>query len=146
VTVILAAAYALSSRLAPARFEPSRLEWILLAALIPVVFVFVAIPAAPLAVIILPPLAGLVLLGLRRMRTLSSPLSPEGSPVALVPLRRLAAILLIPLTASATYAAGFALGAEWPTAIVLYLITTPWVHPARPLAVDRLPTPSMRLT
>lgn len=124
VTILLAAAYAVSSRLAHHRLEPSRLEWLALAAIVLALFAFGAVPAAPVAIVILPPLAGLVLLGLRR--TLNASDSARPLP-AVGPLRwaGLAALLLIPLTASATYAIGFALGAEWPTAIVLYLITTP---------------------
>jgi hypothetical protein len=125
MTAILAAAYALSSRPAFLRFEPSRVEWIILVAIVLALFAFVAVPAAPVAIVILPPLAALAVLGLRQMQKLSSPPSPEGPPVTALRLRRLAALLLIPLTASATYTAGFAVGAEWPTAIVLYLITTP---------------------
>ncbi len=47
------------------RFTPSRLEWICLSALILLYFAFVTVPTAPLSLLVLPPLAGLVLLGLR---------------------------------------------------------------------------------
>jgi hypothetical protein len=124
-TLLLTAAYALAFRLRMDRFTPSRLEWLCLTALILLYFAFVTVPTAPLSLLVLPPLAGLVLLGLRNLRRREAGASAGTSTGRPPQLRAYAALFLIPVTATAVYALGYGLGIRAPTGIALYLVTTP---------------------
>ena len=124
-TLLLAAAYALAFRLRMNHFSPSHLEWICLTALILLYFAFVTVPTAPLSVLVLPPLAGIVLLGLRNLRRRQSG-AATGTPSERPPrFEAYAALFFIPVTATAVYALGVSLGVHAPTGIALYLVTTP---------------------
>jgi hypothetical protein len=124
-TLLLAAAYALAFRLRRGRFTPSRLEWIFLSALILLYFAFITVPTAPLSLLVLPPLAGLVLLGLRTLRRGAAD-APAGIPAGRPPhFEAYAALFLMPVAATAVYSLGLGLGVYAPTGIALYLVTTP---------------------
>lgn len=87
--------------------------------------VFIVIPAAPLAALILPVLLGLVYWGLRRNRldevegSLMEDLRGQASPWKYISL------LTLPLTASGVYSLATTLHLQWHTGWVLYAITTP---------------------
>ena len=125
------AAYALASSLLlmlacwlherSAPFQPSRQAEIGAALLFGLYFIFITIPAAPLAAVILPGLLLVLYLGLRRSRT-----EQAGNMQLLpAPAMRYLGLLALPLAASLVYAASFALGLRWHTNWLLYLVATP---------------------
>lgn len=88
-------------------------------------FVFIAVPAAPVALLVLPPLLALAYLGLRRNRSIQ----PEGSMLDPHPdsprLRNYLALIGLPLTSILFYAWALAVHFQFQFNWVLYLITTP---------------------
>jgi hypothetical protein len=124
VTLVLAQ---LAWNWAGSAFTPSRLELGIVLSLFVLYFAFVTVPATPVALLILPFLLGTVLLSLWRNRRLE----PKGSvlePLSdMVPLKRMWALLLIPLFAGGLYtlAHGLVLEIKPPTHWLVYLITTP---------------------
>lgn len=87
----------------PEGWAPSRIGTGLAALAVLAFFALVTVPAIPMAILVLPPLLGLVWFGLRRRRARSeaSVLARLAAPV--VP-RNLAALALIPVAATAIYA------------------------------------------
>jgi hypothetical protein len=88
-------------------------------------FFFVTVPAAPLAIVILPVLLGLVYLGLRRNRLSSVEGSTLESLQGQVSIWKIISLLALPLTSTLVYAAAMWLNVQWQTTWILYLITTP---------------------
>jgi hypothetical protein len=88
-------------------------------------FIFIAVPAAPVAILILPILFGLIYFGLRKNKqveqndSLLTTLTNRASPLNYLSL------LAIPLTTIAVYATVLTLNLQWQTNWILYLITTP---------------------
>jgi hypothetical protein len=88
-------------------------------------FLFVTIPAAPVAILILPVLFGLIYFGLRKNKqveqndSLLITLTNHASPLNYLSL------LAMPLTTIAVYAAALTFNLHWQTNWILYLITTP---------------------
>lgn len=123
-TLVLAAAYALASRLQMDAFRPTRLEWVVLAGVVLVYFAFVTVPSAPLSLVVLPPLMALALAGLRRLRRTADEVNPL-TPGARPQIGACAVLLLLPLAASAVYSLGWLAGIRFPTGIVVYIVTTP---------------------
>jgi peptidoglycan/LPS O-acetylase OafA/YrhL len=124
-TLLLAAAYALAFRLRAEPFAPSRLEWLGLSAMVLLYFAFVTVPAAPLTLLVLPPLGALALVALRSLSRRRSDTTLEVSRTPAPPLRAFAPLVLIPASATAVYALAFALDVRAATGIVLYLVATP---------------------
>lgn len=88
-------------------------------------FIFVTVPAAPTALFILPPLLGLVYLGLRQNRKNQSEgslLDPFRVPVA---AWKYLSLLGVPAAAVLVYAAAMFFNLRLHTNWILYLITTP---------------------
>jgi hypothetical protein len=88
-------------------------------------FIFVTIPAAPVAIFILPVLLGSVYFGLRKNKQVEQndsflvTLTNRASPLNYLSL------LVMPLTAIVIYATALTLNLQWQTNWILYLITTP---------------------
>lgn len=97
----------------------------LVAAAFVLYFIFVSVPAAPLALFILPFLLALVYWGLRqnRLKETQSGLVSWPHQVA-APLRYIS-LLTIPLTAVLFYSLATVLQLQWRTGWVLYAVTTP---------------------
>lgn len=118
-------AYWLANWSASEPFAPNRWVTGIIYSLFVLYFLFIAVPAVPLAIIILPILLGLVYFGLRKNRqveqgeSLLVSLSGNSSPLNYLSL------LALPLTAIFVYALALALNVPWQTNWVLYLITTP---------------------
>lgn len=123
-TIVLAAAYAIADRLRVPRFAPSRFEWAVLGGLVLAYFAAVTVPAAPLSLVIVPPLFALALAGLRRLKNRDVFASEETS-LPHPPPAAYATLLVIPFAATTIYTLGFRLGVDLPTGIALYLIATP---------------------
>lgn len=107
-----------------AAFKVGRIAKIVIVGLLLLYFVFYTIPAASIAVIVLPALLLIVYVALRRNRQIEkreSLLNDESEP----PLKNYLALLLMPLTAIVIYGIAHALGLQWQTNWVLYLVTTP---------------------
>ena len=124
-TALVIIAYRLANWSSSAPFKPNRWVTILISTLFILYFAFIAVPAAPVAIAILPILLGLVYLGLRRNHEKED----EGSYLdhfkSHVPLWKFLSILMLPITGVGIYALALSLNLQWQTNWVLYLITTP---------------------
>jgi len=124
-TLLLIVAYWLANWSASEPFAPNRWATILVAAAFLLYFLLVAVPAMPLAMLILPLLLALVYFGLQRNRRVES----EGSFVdrfqGTVSWWRLLSLLALPLASMSVYALAFLLELRWQLLWVFYLVTTP---------------------
>lgn len=124
-TLLVIAAYGLANWSASEPFAPNRWAVILVAAAFILYFLFLAVPTAPLALIVLPILLGLAYLGLRRNREKEI----EGSLLdhfhGRISIWRFISLLALPLTNIGVYALALSLNLRWHTSEVFYLITTP---------------------
>lgn len=124
-TLLLAASFLLNARLFARPFQPPRLAVLLIAGLVAVYFALVAVPAAPVAALILPVLMCVLYLGLRRNRGQYSQGSLLENLSRPIPARNLLSLLLIPLTAGALYWLYWHSGLKLPTNWILYFVSTP---------------------
>ena len=124
-TLLVIPAYRLAAWSGLESFAPPRWLVIVVGAVFVAYFALVTVPAAPLSLILLPALLGLVYWGLRRNRLNSA----EGSYLDLLagppPVWKLLSILALPLAACLVYALALILDLRWQTNWLLYLVTTP---------------------
>jgi hypothetical protein len=124
-TILLCAAYEIFGRTVPRLFQPSRKADILVSLCLFLYFIFITIPSAPLAAVILPALLAGVFLTLRHNKQVES----GGSLLDSLPGARQVwpylGLLAMPLTATVFYAVAFHLGIRWHSNGFVYLITTP---------------------
>jgi hypothetical protein len=126
VTALLAVlAYALAAWSAAEPFAPNRWIVLVVAGLFVAYFILVAVPAAPLAVVILPLLLGLAFFGLWRSRRKETGPTLLERFAAPLPLWSYAGLLALPLASVAVYALALSLDLRWQTNWVLYLVATP---------------------
>jgi hypothetical protein len=118
-------AYWLFARTGAAMKTPGSLSGWIAAGLLLIYFVFVTIPAAPWAALILPLLLALVWLTLRHNRQVESGVSLLEQPAGHVPAWRYAGLLALPLSAAVFYSLAFWLDLRWQTNWLVYLLTTP---------------------
>jgi len=127
LTLLLMASYGLAPRLGLMAFRPSRVEIVVLLGLSAAWFLIVTLPSQPLALVVLPPLAGILLTALIRNRRRE--VRPDQTQASLSrrppSAAHLLALLALPATASAIYILAATLGSRPPTGILLYLITVP---------------------
>ena len=108
-----------------AAFKVGRTSKLVVIGLLLAYFVFVTIPAAPIALVVLPLLLLMVYVVLRRIP------QGDGSPSLLVreaapaPLRNYLALLAMPIVAIAIYTVAYVQGLEWHTNWLVYLVTMP---------------------
>jgi hypothetical protein len=125
VAVLAIFAYRFSDWNSAVTFTPNRWSIVIIGGLALLYFIFVTIPAQPLAALILPVLLSLVYLGLRWNRQSE----PEGSLLdsvnGLVPAWKYACVLAIPVCAVGVYALATVLDLHWRTNWILYLVTMP---------------------
>ncbi|MDX1994361.1 MAG: hypothetical protein SF029_18405 [bacterium] len=121
--VLLMLAVALLERIGDAAFTLTWRKVIVGVIIFLAWFVFVTVPTQPLALFVLPPLLGVVLLTLNRNRTLEP--AADLLPAAALPLSRLACVLLIPLLATAIYALAEAAAFPWSTLPFVWIVTLP---------------------
>lgn len=122
---LLALAYWTYHRTLPSTFMPSRTVQAVAMLLVVLYFVTVAVPAAPVAAIVLPVLTLLVTLALRRNWQMEARPSALTRTTQTVPSWNYVGLLLLPLTAIGFYAAALAMELTWRTNWITYLITTP---------------------
>lgn len=124
-TAVVMAAYWLANWSASEPFAPNRWATILLSAAFLLYFLFIAVRAQPLAIVILPALLALVWFSLRRNRQSET----EGSLLdrfhGAVPPGRFLSLLAVPLVSIVFYALTLQLGVRVQTNWLLYIITTP---------------------
>jgi hypothetical protein len=124
-TLLLIAAYRLAGWSASAGFDPSRWAIGLVYGLFALYFLFVTLPAAPVAGFVLPLLLGLAGLGLLRFRGRTEGVSFIAFFQGRIPARNLLGLLAIPAASTLIYWLAHELGLRWHTNWILYLITTP---------------------
>ncbi len=124
-SLILVLAYWIYRRTMPASLMPNRIAQAVAALVLLLYFIFVAVPAAPIAVVVLPALLLLIYIALRHNRHVEARESVLSSATRSVPPWNSLGLLALPLTAIGFYAAALALGLEWRTNWITYLITTP---------------------
>lgn len=125
ITVLVALAYALANWGATEPFRPNIWVTRIIYSLFALYFAFVTVPAAPIAIILLPILLGLVYYDLRRCRTSEKTDSLIIALSGHIPPLNYLALFLLPLAAIAVYAFALSLNLQWHTNWILYLITTP---------------------
>lgn len=125
-TALLSLSLWLYAKASPSSFRPSRPAIIAALAILLVIFSLGTVPLAPISIIVLPVLLGLVMVGLARNRL------RNGQQVGQVildqpplPLRSLLPLILVPLTATLIYAAATVLDLRWNTNWLVYLVTMP---------------------
>lgn len=125
-TLLVMVAYWLANWSASEPFAPKRWGTVLVSAAFVLYFLFIAVPAVPFALIVLPILLGLAYLGLRRNREKEV----EGSLLdqfhGRVSMWRFISLLALPLTNIGVYALALSLDLRWHTNWILYLISTPF--------------------
>ena len=97
----------------------------LIYALVVIYFCFVTVPAAPVALLILPVLFGAVYWGLYKNRIREREGSVLNTLSGPVPGWKYFTLLALPVTGILLYAVAVALDLQWYTNWILYLITTP---------------------
>ena len=118
-------AYWLANWSASEPFAPNRWVTRIIYSLFIFYFIFIVVPATPVAIIILPILLGLVYFGLQKNKqvehndSLLVTLTTRADPLNYLSL------LAIPLTAIAFYAIALTLDLQWHTNWILYLVTMP---------------------
>jgi len=124
-SILVIIAFWLANWSASELFTPNRWATGIIYSLFILYFIFIAVPAAPVAILILPVLFALIYFGLRKNKqveqndSLLVSLTNRTSPLNYLSL------LALPLTAIAVYAAALTLNLQWQTNWILYLITTP---------------------
>jgi hypothetical protein len=125
ITTLVILAYRLAnwSLFTPIRWN----KWITVAvaSLFGFAFVFGAIPAVPISVLILPLLLGLCYWGLRLNRTSEPEESLLDSLTGPIPIRNLLALFVLPLTSTLVYALALSFNLKLQTNWLVYIITTP---------------------
>lgn len=124
-SILVIIAFCLANWSALEAFAPNRWVTGIIYGLFLLYFIFVTIPAAPVAILILPALFTLIYVGLQKNKqveqndSLIVTLTNHASPLNYLSL------LAMPLTALAVYAAALTFNLHWQTNWILYLITTP---------------------
>jgi hypothetical protein len=125
ITVLVTLAYLLANWGATVPFQPNPWMTRIVYALFVLYFIFVTVPAKPIALLILPFLLGLVYYGLYRHRSAEETESLMPLLSRQIHLANILSLFALPLTASTVYAAALSLHLQWHTNWILYLITTP---------------------
>lgn len=125
-TLLVMSAYWLANWSSSATMQWNRWTTIIIVTLFAAYFLFVTIPARPIAAVILPLLLGISYWGLRQNRITEA----EGSLLEIlnsrrVPLRNLLGLLLVPVISAFIYAFAMSINLKAHTNWILYLITTP---------------------
>ncbi len=121
--LLLMPVYWLWLRFDIADFQPTRIGFGMMLAIVLLWFAFITLPTQPLSLIVLPICLALVLWGLWRNRQAEAPL--QKSKVAAIPFHYVLPVLLIPLVSSLFYAAALIIGLTLPSLAIVLVITTP---------------------
>jgi hypothetical protein len=124
-SVLVIIAFGLANWSASEPFAPNRWVTRIIYGLFILYFIFVTVPAAPVAILVLPVLFGLIYFGLRKNKqaeqnsSLLVSLTSRANPLNYLSL------FAMPLSTIAIYAIALSLNLQWQTNWILYLITTP---------------------
>ena len=124
-TILVILAYWLANWSATAPFLPNRRVTLCISGIFILYFLFVTVPAMPLALGILPILLGLVYLGLHRNRLASDETSMINELTGNIPAWNFLSLLALPVTGILVYWIALSLNLHWHTNWILYLIATP---------------------
>jgi hypothetical protein len=124
-SILVIIAFWLANWSASELFTPNRWVTGIIYSLFILYFIFIAVPAAPVAILILPVLFGLIYFGLRKNKQVEQNDSLLISLTNRASLLSYLSLLALPLTAITVYAAALTLNLQWQTNWILYLITTP---------------------
>ena len=106
-------------------FKVGRTAKLVIIGLLLTYFVFVTIPVAPIAIVVLPALLLPVYVVLRRIPQSDSLPSMLVSEAAPAPLKNYLALLAMPVTAVVIYGLAYSQKLEWHTNWLVYLVTMP---------------------
>lgn len=118
-------AYWLANWSASESFYPNRWVAIIIFGIFVLVFVIGTVPAAPIAIVILPVLLGLAYLGLRWNRLQEDEGSFLGNLRGRVSAWKYLSLLAIPAISVLFYALAMSLNLQWQTNWIVYLVATP---------------------
>jgi len=124
-SILVIIAFWLANWSASEAFAPNRWATGMIYSLFILYFIFIAVPAVPVAILILPVLFALIYFGLRKNKQIEQhdsllvTLTNRASPLNYLSL------FAMPLTAIAVYAAALTLNLQWQSNWILYLITMP---------------------
>ncbi len=124
-SVLVTIAYWLATWSAAEPFTPNRWVTRIIYGFFLLYYLFIAIPAVPVAAIVLPILLGLVYFGLRKNK------QKEQSDSSIINISGVAhplnylSLLALPATAILVYAVALSFNLQWQTNWLVYLITTP---------------------
>lgn len=124
-TALLALSLWLYEWAGPQAFSPSRPAILGALILLLAIFSLGTVPAAPMAVVVLPLLLGLVLLALSRNRSRETRPDLLAAPGRPPPPVRYLLLAALPVAATLVYALAVALDLRWHTNWLVYLITMP---------------------
>jgi len=124
-TILVIAAYWLANWSASEPFTPNGWVTITIASLFALYFFFITVPAAPLALIILPILFGLIYLSWRRNREKEADNSLLDEFSRRISIWKFASLLALPIIGIIVYALALRLELRWQTNWILYVITSP---------------------
>jgi hypothetical protein len=124
-TFLAALAFLIYNRLARIPFHPNPLLTGIIGSLFLLLFAFVAVPAKPWAVLILPPLLGLLMLSLWKNRRDETRPALTGQDPGPVPLKQYLALTFVPLTAIPIYIFFSSLPWVLPTGWFVYIFSMP---------------------
>jgi hypothetical protein len=120
-TMLLLLAYVIYQRLQPFLFDPSRIETGAVVVFLLLSFITVTLPSSPPTVWSLPLLLGLVFMALRRNRAVESRASLVTAVTGRVRPSNAALLFMLPLAATAVYAAAFWLNLRLPLFVPFYV-------------------------
>ena len=124
-TGLVILAYGLAHWSSSEAFNPSRWAILLISGIFVLYFCFVTVPAAPVALMILPVLSALVYGGLRQNRlsedegSLLTALNNRAAPLKYI------SILALPVLGTVVYSLARGFNLQWHTNWILYIVTTP---------------------
>ena len=123
-SAVLVGCYWMYNRLCPSAFEPTKIEWIILIIVVLFFYSFTVL-VQPAALLVLPPLLGLVYLTLRRNRNKERRRDLIGVLRSEIKPLNYGLLFLIPLVAVVVYAFFLFLDLPIPTHIFVYVVATP---------------------
>jgi len=118
-------AYRLAHWSSRAAFLPKRWVTITVAILFGLYFIFITVPAAPMAAVLLPLLLGVVFLGLQRNRSQERVDATYEYFQGQITIWNWLSLMVIPAIAVLVYALALAYNLSWHTNWLVYLVTTP---------------------
>lgn len=122
-SLILIGSYYMYNKLQPDPFQPTKIEGYALAGFFIVYFVLITIPVQPAALVVLPPLLGVVYITLRKNKTTEQREDIIAALQGRITPLNFVLLLIIPVTVVLFYACALLLNLLVPTNIFVYMVT-----------------------